>query len=231
MAESGGRGGARVYARAAGYALAAGLLVLSGVLLYQTYAPDIRFWFGQQQLSGQVPIEPVEPSSSATSTAATATLDFTGWSTQDVPYWRSLKIGGAFARIVAPAAGIDAIVLKGVSQAQLALGPGWITRTDLPGATGNCGISGHRVTHGHPFRHLDRLRMGATIDLYSRFRRYRYVVDRILRVKPSEVSVIAHTPEPRLTLTTCDPPGSAQRRLVIQAHLVEVRLLEPGAGS
>lgn len=225
------RSRARAYARAAGYALAGALLVLAGVLLYQTYASDVRFWLGQSQLSGSIPVEPVAPSVTATASPATSTLDFSGWSTEDAAYWASLKAGGAFARIVAPAAGIDAVVLKGVSQAQLALGPGWIPQTDLPGETGNCAISGHRVTHGHPFRNLDRLRMGATIDLYSRFRRYRYVVDRILRVTPDQVSVIAHTQAPRLTLTTCDPPGSAVHRLVVQAHLVEVRLLEGGAGS
>lgn len=213
--------GTRRAVRRALYGLAFGLLALSAVLLHQTYSPDLRFWLAQRDLNAQLPALPtfrLEPASAG----ETRTIDFEGWEENDAAFWRSLKMGDAFARIVSKDARIDAVVLKGASQRQLALGPGWITTTDFPGATGNCGISGHRVTHGHPFRHLDRVKQGDTIDVYSKFRRYRYEVDRILRVTPAHIEVIAHTEEPRLTLTTCDPPGAAVKRLVVQARLVEV---------
>lgn len=207
------------------YAVAAGLLLFAAVFAYITYADDIRFALAQRELEAALP--PVASVEATPSAVATPVLDFEGWQQEDAAYWHGLKEGGAFGRIVAKDAGIDAAVLKGAEQAQLAKGPGWIVQTDMPGPEGNTGISGHRVTHGHPFRYLDRLKVGAVIDLYSPFRHYRYVVDRILRVTPDKVEVVAHTAEPRLTLTTCDPPGRAVKRLVVQGHLVEVTRL-PG---
>jgi LPXTG-site transpeptidase (sortase) family protein len=213
--------------RATLYVLAYGLLALSLVLLYQTYETDITFWFAQQELEAQLPpLPPVGPAPASSDT--TPPMDFTGWEEEDLAFWRSLRMGQAFARIVSKDAGVDAVVLKGASQAQLARGPGWISTTDLPGETGNCAISGHRVTHGHPFRHLERVKVGDTIDIYSKYRRYRYEVDKILRVTPDRIEVIAHTEEPRLTLTTCDPPGQAVKRLVVQGHLIEVVRLDAG---
>jgi LPXTG-site transpeptidase (sortase) family protein len=201
--------------------LAAGvaLLLAAGVLLYLAYAEDIRFALSQSDLTAAESTAPAPP---AASTAPTTTIDLTGWAEQDEAYWRALKEGGLFGRIVAADADIDTLVVRGAETDDLAKGPGWIVQTDLPAAEGNCGISGHRVTHGHPFRRLDQLKVGATIDLYSPYRVYRYVVDRILRVTPDHVEVVAHTQEPRLTLTTCDPPGSDVKRLVVQARLVSV---------
>jgi len=203
------------------YAIAAALLVAAGVLAYLAYEDGIRFALAQRELNASFDaavIAAPEPPS----IAATPVLDFGDWQEQDATYWHELKAGGAFGRIVAKDAGIDDVVIKGADQPALARGPGWIVQTDMPGPEGNTGISGHRVTHGHPFEDLDELKMGATIYIYSPFRRYRYVVDKILRVTPDHVEVVAHTKDPRLTLTTCDPPGRAVRRLVVQARLVEV---------
>jgi LPXTG-site transpeptidase (sortase) family protein len=210
------------------YVLAGGLLVAAGVTLYLAYADDLRFAADQEKLAAGLPVV-VTPTATP---EPTATLDFTGWQEQDVAYWTNLKTGGAFARIVAKGAGIDDIAVKGAGDAQLAVAPGWIVQTDMPGPEGNCAISGHRVTHGHPFQGLDRLKIGSVIDLYSPYRRYRYKVDRILKVTPDHVEVIAHTTEPHLTFTTCDPPGRAVKRLVVQARLVEVvRLTRSEAGA
>jgi len=153
------------------------------------------------------------------------TFDFEGWAEEDEAYWRDLKTGEAFGRIVAPEARVDSIVVKGVTRAALKRGPGWITYTDLPGPTGNCGISGHRTTYGAPFRHLDRLETGDTIEFYSPFRRYTYRVVKSFSVRPNRVDVVESTEEPRLTLTACDPPYSARLRLIVQAELVEVSRL------
>lgn len=223
-ATKGSKSGLRRMVRRALYMLAFALLAASTVLLYNTYEPDLRFLLAQRQLDSELPALPRVPEASA---AASPTLDFTGWEDEDAAFWRGRKMGDAFARIISKAARIDAVVLKGASQRQLALGPGWITTTGLPGSTGNCAISGHRVTNGRPFRYLDRLKKGDTIDLYSKFRRYRYEVVRSFRVTPDRIEVIAHTEEPRLTLTTCDPPGSAVKRLVVQARLIEVVRFEP----
>lgn len=205
-------------ARVVLYVLAVGLLISAAGMLYLAYADDLRFASDQARLAASLPAT----GSATTTVAPTSALDFTGWDELDVAYWKSLKLGGAFARLVAKDAGVDDVAVKGAGKAQLDRAPGWIVQTDMPGPEGNCAISGHRVTHGRPFRRLDRLKIGATIDLYSPYRRYRYEVDKILRVTPDHVEVVAYTAVPHLTLTTCDPPGRAVKRLVVQARLVEV---------
>lgn len=166
-------------------------------------------------------------SASTTSTGRGRSWDFEGWREEDVAYWRGLDEGGVFGRIVARKAGIDDIVVKGVSHDDLERGPGWATYTDVPGPSGNAGISGHRTTYLAPFRRLDRLSAGDTIDVFSPYRRYRYQVFRVFRVTPDRVDVMTSTPSPQLTLTACDPPYSARFRLVVQARLVDVRRTAP----
>lgn len=153
------------------------------------------------------------------------TLDFAGWEDEDAAYWRDLRAGGAFGRLVAEKLGLDVVVVKGVTPADLRRGPGWITYTDPPGPTGNTGISGHRTTYGAPFRQLDRLGPGDTIDIYSPYRRYTYRVVRKFTVTPDKTEVVASTETPTLTLTACHPPYSARYRLIVQSELVEVRKL------
>ncbi|MHB1340923.1 MAG: class E sortase [Coriobacteriia bacterium] len=152
-------------------------------------------------------------------------LDFEGWSDEDAAYWETLADGAVFGRLVAPRMDMDVAVVKGVRVPDLKKGPGWVTYTDLPGPTGNCGISGHRTTYGAPFRRLDLLEPGDTIDLFSPYRRYRYVVDRTFTVTPDRGDVLRTTQTPTLTLTACHPPYSARYRLIVTAGLVEVRRL------
>lgn len=164
----------------------------------------------------------VVPSAEATGPA----MDFSGWEEQDLAFWNGLGEGDAFGRLVAEPMGLDSIVVKGTSRADLRKGPGWITYTDVPGPTGNCGISGHRTTYLAPFRRLDRMEPGDTIDFYSPYRRYTYRVRKKFAVTPDRVEVVATTESPTLTLTACHPPYSARQRLIVQSDLVEVRLLK-----
>jgi LPXTG-site transpeptidase (sortase) family protein len=159
-------------------------------------------------------------------TASGPALDFAGWPEEDQAFWSTLPEGEAFGRIVIAGIGVDTIVMKGVQPADLRRGPGWIDWSDLPGPTGTCGISGHRTTYGAPFRRIDELEPGDTIDLYSPYRRYRYEVTRTLVVTPDQVEVVASTEAPTLTLTACHPPFSARYRIAVQADLVEVRRID-----
>jgi LPXTG-site transpeptidase (sortase) family protein len=149
-------------------------------------------------------------------------LDFDGWAEEDALYWKGLAYGGAFGRLVIPRMGLDVVAVKGAETRDLWKGPGWIPQTDMPGPTGNVGISGHRTTFGRPFARLDEMALGDTIDLYSPFRRYRYVVESTEVVTPRQTSVVSSTVEPRLTLTTCHPEYSARFRLVVHARLTAV---------
>lgn len=156
------------------------------------------------------------------------TLDFDGWETEDLAYWRRVADGEVFGRIVIDRIGLDTLVVKGVSTADLKRGPGWIDWTSLPGPSGTCGIAGHRTTYLAPFRRLEELAPGDTIDLFSPYRRYRYRVKELRVVTPDQTDVVAPGPRPSLTLTACHPPYSARYRLAVLADLIDVRRL-PGS--
>jgi sortase A len=133
--------------------------------------------------------------------------------------------GEPLARITAPAAGIDEVVVVGAGDDALRKGPGWMPQTSLPGSPGNAVVSGHRTTYGAPFADLDRLgvgdrivvsRPGATDAVFE--------VRATFVVEPTDVWVADQTSGVRLTLLTCTPKGSNRQRLVVQAELVEGEL-------
>jgi sortase A len=130
-----------------------------------------------------------------------------------------IKFGSAFARIVIPKIKVDDIVVEGVDQEQLALGPGHMEETAWPGEYGNMVVSGHRVTHSRPFFRLDELKIGDTIVIYTKSQEFTYHVIEKKVVKPTNLNVIKPTRNRILTLTTCNPPYSAKTRLIIHAKM------------
>lgn len=69
------------------------------------------------------------------------------------------ELGTGFTRLYIPHFGTDYnfVVVEGVGQSQLAVGPGHYPGTALPGQPGNVGIAGHRIGTGAPFNDLDKL--------------------------------------------------------------------------
>jgi sortase A len=125
-------------------------------------------------------------------------------------------------RIEIPAAAIRYMVQEGIADLPLGLGPGHYPNTPLPGDAGNAGIAGHRTVKGMPsfFYKLDSLNPGDTIVVTYPDRTLTFAVERVFLTSPYDMSVLNPTPGPSLTLTTCDPPGLADRRLIVQARLV-----------
>lgn len=196
-----------------------------GLLSYYALTTSLG-WLGQRELREQAPEVPgfvLSDPTDALEPPAEDGLDLDGWDAEDRTYWEAAAEGDVFARIVIPAIDLDAMVLSGVDPADLRKGPGWIDWSSLPGAEGTCGISGHRTTYGAPFRRLDELVAGDTVDIYSPYRRYRYEVTRLLVVRPDQTEVVTDGEKPGLTLTACHPPYSARYRLAVQARLIEVQ--------
>lgn len=116
-------------------------------------------------------------------------------------------------------------VRQGIGRNVLSEGPGHYPTTPLPGQPGNAGIAGHRTGWTAPFLKLDDLKSGDLVvftdDAGTAFR---YVVHSTQVVDPQDTWVLADDPlrlgVPMLTLTTCDPPGTNERRLVVFAYLV-----------
>ncbi|HJP67105.1 MAG TPA: class E sortase [Actinomycetota bacterium] len=128
--------------------------------------------------------------------------------------------GGAIGYIKIPKIGLDMIFVQGVSVDVLRKGPGHYPDSALPGQKGNVSIAGHRTTYLHPFRSLDKLKKGDRIILRTRKGNFVYAVEWVRVVQPSETSVVAPTPRPSITLTTCNPRFSASQRLIVRGTLV-----------
>lgn len=150
----------------------------------------------------------------------------------------SFTIGQGLTRLTIPTIGLDVLVVEGTTPSALRAGAGHYVGTPLPGEAGNVAIAGHRTTYGHPFNRLDEVRPGQDVLLYTPDYVFTYqsvpsftsatTYDGTVNphpVKPTDVSVIAPPADPtvhELTLTTCNPKGSAAQRLILRAVLVAV---------
>jgi len=119
-----------------------------------------------------------------------------------------------------PKIDLSMMVVEGTNADQLRSGPGHYPGTPLPGEEGNAAIAGHRTTYLHPFYNLDALSPGDPISILTVHGLFVYHVTSSQVVDPTDVAVVAPTPTPMLTLTTCNPRYSASQRLVVHAALV-----------
>ena len=111
------------------------------------------------------------------------------------------------------------MIVEGTDGGSLRKGPGHYPETPLPGIRGTVAIAGHRTTYGAPFRDLDKLEVGDTIDVEMPYGHFIYRVEREQIVEPSATWVTRRVGYDRLVLTACHPKYSAAQRIVIFARL------------
>jgi sortase A len=126
-----------------------------------------------------------------------------------------LQTGQPFALIRVPAfgSGWKFAIVQGTGLSQLALGPGHVPGTGLPGQPGNFVVAAHDVTAGNPFLHLGALRHPDKIHIYTRTHVYDYVVqsERVVRYTDVGVEEPVHgnsrhaAARATITLITCTP--------------------------
>ncbi|MGH2687566.1 MAG: sortase [Actinomycetota bacterium] len=134
----------------------------------------------------------------------------------------TVAVGSPLTRIRIPRLGVDALVVEGVTLKALRAGAGHYPETPLPGQPGNVSLAGHRTTFGAPFSNIDRLVPGDEIVLETPVGRYSYEVSaRPWVTDPGDWRVVGPLEGSVLTLTTCEPKGSDDRRLVVRARLAE----------
>ncbi|HEU5083234.1 MAG TPA: class E sortase [Acidimicrobiales bacterium] len=134
---------------------------------------------------------------------------------------RDVAVGDSLTRIKIPRIGVDTVVVEGTTASALKAGAGHYPSTPLPCEVGNVGIAGHRTTYGKPFHDLDVLQSGDRITLETPIGACTYEVERTWITEPTDIGVVANTPDQaRLTLTTCHPKGSARQRLILTATMV-----------
>jgi sortase A len=144
------------------------------------------------------------------------------WSVQRRRTYLRLKEDEAtlpMAKLEIPAVGLTAMVREGTDPLTLNRGVGHIAGTSFPGQFGNIGIAGHRDGY---FRKLGDLSLKDLVVITTRTATYRYRVQQIAIVNPSDVSVLKQHASPELTLVTCFPirfVGAAPKRLVVTAKI------------
>ncbi len=126
----------------------------------------------------------------------------------------------SIGRISVPRLHLRAMIEEGDDDATLAHAVGHVPGTALPGAAGNVAMAAHRDSF---FRGLGDLKRNDEIEVDTLNGSYRYRVDQVSVVDPSNTSVLAPTYRKTLTLITCFPfhyIGPAPRRFIVQAKQV-----------
>ena len=140
---------------------------------------------------------------------------------------------GSEPRVIVPKINVNAPVIYGLTDlseqsSQTALQNG-VIHYPIAGASAEPGQNGNAVFLGHSssdffkpgdykfiFVQLNRLSVGDLFYLDFEGKRYTYRVRETKIINPNEVGTLAiGTDKPYATLITCDPPGTAQRRLVV----------------
>lgn len=166
-----------------------------------------------------------------------------------------LEVGESFAVLYAPRLGSDyrRPIAQGTSVEKVlnTVGIGHYLHSAMPHELGNFALAAHRTTHGGAFNNIDRFVVGDSIFVETRWGWYRYEVVESAVVEPNDFWVVGSNPltknaenaessdsdeadatgEPArlLTLTTCTPRYTSEKRLVVWAKLVDERPRELGA--
>ncbi|MEY2589491.1 MAG: sortase [Acidimicrobiaceae bacterium] len=126
----------------------------------------------------------------------------------------------AIGRLEIPALGVDETMYEGITLANIDHGPSHWPGTAMPGHVGNVVVAGHRITHSHPFRHLDELKTGDLAILHTAEGAFTYTFVGIDVVTPDRVDIADQTRAYTATFFACHPPGSARYRIVAHWQLV-----------
>lgn len=106
--------------------------------------------------------------------------------------------------------------------------------TAVPGTVGNSFITGHssnfwwiKGNYNYVFVNLDKLAVGDQAKIYHNGKKFVYQVSEIKVVSPTDVSVLAATDTPVLTLMTCTPPGTNWKRLIVRFEQISPKYTKP----
>jgi sortase A len=125
--------------------------------------------------------------------------------------------GEAMGRILIPRLGLDAVLVEGTSEADLAKGPGIYAGDFLPGEGRLVYVAGHRTTYSAPFAQINLLRRGDRITIRMPYGTFRYVVTRHRIVPATDVAVLRSGDRERLILQSCHPRFYATHRYLVYA--------------
>ncbi|WP_084106294.1 class E sortase [Demequina sp. NBRC 110056] len=214
------------------------LLILAGALLglfvvWQLFWTDIQGERAQREVVESLDwVEPdVVSGITADEASGPETIPDELKRTDDPPAMDYPEFVETFATFMVPRWGEDYVkpITEGVTRADVLdpLGIGHYPDTALPGEIGNFAISGHRTTYGKPFADVSELEEGDSLIVQTEDAWFVYHVESWEIVWPTQVEVIAPTPdqpgveptERYITMTTCHPKFSAAQRWVVHGTM------------
>lgn len=149
--------------------------------------------------------------------------DTSSWASRRISAYEAARTDddapAALLRI--PALDLVVPVFEGTGEWVLNRGAGRVTGTAPFDSDGNLGIAGHRDGF---FRPLRNIRSGDLLYLDTRIATLSYRVTETRIVAPTEVSVLATTAVPTVTLITCYPffyLGPAPQRFIVHAERID----------
>jgi sortase A len=123
-------------------------------------------------------------------------------------------------RLIIPQIKVDTEVFEG-TEAVLNYGAWRRPNTSTPDRGGNTVITAHRFLYtsgGNTFYHLDKLQIGQEFSVYWKQVEYKYRVYEKFEVYPNQVEIEDNTKNDILTLYTCTPLWTSEKRLVVRAE-------------
>jgi sortase A len=129
-------------------------------------------------------------------------------------------------RLIINKIGVNAPIVEAKDEkAGLARGAWRLPESSTPDKGGNTVITGHRFKYLPPnnltFFLFDKLAAGDIISVIWQNKEYYYRVKEIKIIPPTDLSILDPSDKPVLTLFTCHPVYSTEKRLVIVAETVE----------
>lgn len=121
-----------------------------------------------------------------------------------------------------PQIGVYAPIIEGETSQALEHGVWHRPKTGTPATGGNTVLVGHRFLYtsgANTLYHLDKLKVGDELEVFWLGQRYTYIIDTTLVASPTAVEIEQPTAQPTLTVYTCTPLFTVDKRLVIRAHL------------
>ena len=183
----------------------------------------------ETQVHAALPVSVGQPTLTTQSTTTTSTTAPPAAARDAVPRKPINPPSAAYApepiiqigTIEIPKIGLVSPIFHGITMRNIDLGPSHWPGTAFPGENGNAVFAGHRVTHTHPFLHIDQLVNGDLVYFTVQGVRTTYTVTSHEIVKPTELRIIDQTATPTATIFGCHPPHFATYRYVVHLALVQ----------
>jgi len=120
-----------------------------------------------------------------------------------------------------PQIGLSSVVREGTEFVNY--DPSHLVESRSPNQPGNVAIFGHRVSHGHEFKDLDKLGENSLVYLTVGSKMYTYRVTGVDIRLPTDPMLYASTSNDQtLSLVACHPPHSVKYRIVVHAVLIDI---------